>query len=161
VDKGGISGVFAMREREVPEPLVAEPWWRRFGSIALTLLRQIARQPLDPLPRLILADFLEENGAPARAEFIRLQVAEMDRRWGWEDKKYWPEREWLLWWGHRDEWLEGLPRLEWQFWGGLIEGLEANSIEALQEAQRHLDVRWVWWRGPVVELLRRLDLFVG
>jgi uncharacterized protein (TIGR02996 family) len=68
-----------MREREVPEPLVVEPWWRRFGSIALTLLRQIARRPLDPLPRLILADFLEENGAPAWAEFIRLQVRSISR----------------------------------------------------------------------------------
>jgi uncharacterized protein (TIGR02996 family) len=66
-----------MREREVPEPFVVEPWWGRFGSTALTLLRQIAQRPFDPLPRLILADFLEENGAPARAEFIHLQVQHM------------------------------------------------------------------------------------
>jgi uncharacterized protein (TIGR02996 family) len=100
-----------MREREVPEPFVAEPWWQQFGSTALTLLRQIAQRPLDPLPRLILADFLEENGAPERAEFIRLQVAEMNRRWGWEDEDEWTPRERELWRQHRAEWLAGLPGL--------------------------------------------------
>jgi uncharacterized protein (TIGR02996 family) len=150
-----------MREREVPEPLVVEPWWRRFGATALSLLRQIAQRPLDPLPRLILADFLEENGAPARAEFIRLQVAEMNNRWGWENERSWLRREMELWMLFRVQWRKGLPELRWRVWGGLIEGLVAQSIAALQEAQRHLDVRWVWWRGPVVELLRRLDLLVG
>jgi uncharacterized protein (TIGR02996 family) len=140
--KAGFQGVFAVREREVPEPLVVEPWWRRFGSTALTLLRQIAQRPLDPLPRLILADFLEENGAPARAEFIRLQVQQMPRRWGWEDKDEWTPRERELWQRHRDEWLEGLPDLEWIVWGGLVEGI-VGGAEGGRKARQHLDLRRV------------------
>jgi uncharacterized protein (TIGR02996 family) len=162
VELSGIFGVLVMREREVPEPLVVEPWWRRFGSTALTLLRQIARQPLDPLPRLILADFLEENGAPARAEFIRLQVAEMDRRWGWEDKKYWPERERALWQRHRDEWLEGLPKWSWCLWGGLVEGVAVRTPKLWRAARQQIDVRRVSCDFRDFDtLLKNLELLAG
>src|SRR5262249_41365819 len=37
------------------------------------LLNAILRQPEDDVVRLVYADWLEENGAPARAEFIRVQ----------------------------------------------------------------------------------------
>ena len=37
------------------------------------LLRAVAAAPADDLPRLVLADWLDENGQPLRAEFIRLQ----------------------------------------------------------------------------------------
>ena len=36
-------------------------------------LRMIVANPDDHVPRLVFADFLEENGDPARAEFIRVQ----------------------------------------------------------------------------------------
>ena len=38
------------------------------------LLRTICATPADDLPRLVYADWLEENGRSERAEFIRLQV---------------------------------------------------------------------------------------
>src|SRR5207248_690173 len=38
-------------------------------------LRAIAANPDDDAPRLIFADWLEENGDPERAEFIRTQCA--------------------------------------------------------------------------------------
>lgn len=38
------------------------------------LLRAICEQPWENTPRLIYADWLEENGQPERAEFIRLQI---------------------------------------------------------------------------------------
>ena len=38
------------------------------------LLAAVRDAPADDLPRLVYADWLDENGHPARAEFIRLQV---------------------------------------------------------------------------------------
>lgn len=37
------------------------------------LFRALCEQPLDDTPRLVYADWLDENGRPERAEFIRLQ----------------------------------------------------------------------------------------
>jgi uncharacterized protein (TIGR02996 family) len=51
-----------------------------------SLLAAIIDSPADDAPRLVYADWLEENGDPDRAEFIRLQIAltnpnlEADRR---------------------------------------------------------------------------------
>jgi uncharacterized protein (TIGR02996 family) len=39
----------------------------------LALLAAIRAAPADDLPRLVAADWLEENGAPERAELIRVQ----------------------------------------------------------------------------------------
>jgi uncharacterized protein (TIGR02996 family) len=39
------------------------------------LFRAICEQPWEDTPRLVYADWLEENGQPERAEFIRLQIA--------------------------------------------------------------------------------------
>jgi uncharacterized protein (TIGR02996 family) len=38
------------------------------------LLRAVCANPDDDTPRLVFADWLDENGEPERAEFIRLQV---------------------------------------------------------------------------------------
>src|SRR5476651_1127832 len=38
------------------------------------LLAAIAADPENDLPRLVYADWLDENGQPIRAEFIRLQI---------------------------------------------------------------------------------------
>ena len=47
------------------------------------LLRTICQSPDDDVPRLIYADFLEETGEAARAEFVRAQV-ELARTPNWE-----------------------------------------------------------------------------
>ncbi len=41
-----------------------------------SLLRAVLLSPADDLPRLVLADWLDEHGQPERAEFIRVQVEE-------------------------------------------------------------------------------------
>src|SRR5215469_14182128 len=41
----------------------------------LALLRAAKADPEDDAPRLVLADWLDERGDPARAELVRLQVA--------------------------------------------------------------------------------------
>ena len=49
------------------------------------LLNAIIAQPDDDAPRLVYADWLEENGSTARAEFIRIQC-EMAKRELWEEE---------------------------------------------------------------------------
>jgi uncharacterized protein (TIGR02996 family) len=67
-------------------------------------LAAIIEQPEQDLPRLVYADFLDDSGETARAEFIRLQCAaaqgdrEHDRRIGELEKL------------HREEWLAPLGR---------------------------------------------------
>jgi uncharacterized protein (TIGR02996 family) len=43
------------------------------GPVEAAFLRDILAHPEDDTPRLVFADWLEEHGAPERAEFIRLQ----------------------------------------------------------------------------------------
>jgi uncharacterized protein (TIGR02996 family) len=54
------------------------------------LLRAICEQPWEDTPRLMYADWLEENGQPERAEFIRLQIelATMARNEQWKTPQY-------------------------------------------------------------------------
>src|SRR5262245_23636395 len=49
-------------------------------------LQEILAHPLEDGPRLVYADWVEDQGEPARAEFIRLQV-EMARL-SWDDPRY-------------------------------------------------------------------------
>ncbi len=39
------------------------------------LLRAVCENPDEDTPRLVFADWLQENGDEARAEFIRVQIA--------------------------------------------------------------------------------------
>jgi uncharacterized protein (TIGR02996 family) len=48
------------------------------------LLRAILQDPEDNSLRLIYADWLEDNGDPIRAEFIRLGIAYAEN--GWTDR---------------------------------------------------------------------------
>lgn len=69
------------------------------------LLRAVCERPDDDLPRLVFADWLDENGDPARAEFIRTQIelargAVGDRRAAIEAR----ERDLLA--EHRERWDE-------------------------------------------------------
>jgi uncharacterized protein (TIGR02996 family) len=52
------------------------------------LLAAIHAAPDDDLPRLVFADWLDEQGEPIRAEFVRLQIerARCDTRPGWTDR---------------------------------------------------------------------------
>lgn len=52
------------------------------------LLRAILEAPADDAPRLVYADWLEENGQTERAEFIRTQIELVRRDWkcaGWRN----------------------------------------------------------------------------
>ncbi|MBL8800195.1 MAG: TIGR02996 domain-containing protein [Planctomycetia bacterium] len=87
------------------------------------LLQTVLDQPDDDAPRLIYADWLDDQGETARAEFIRVQCAlerlpeDDDRRPGLE------QREAALLAKHESQWLEALPRdkgIEYSFQRGFV-----------------------------------------
>ena len=71
------------------------------------LLADIAENPDDDTPRLVFADWHEENGDPARAEFIRVQLALASA----------------------DEWAEGREELLWRQVVSLFDDVEPCLIE--------------------------------
>jgi uncharacterized protein (TIGR02996 family) len=75
------------------------------------LLQDIIANPDDDTPRLVYADWLDENGQEARAEFIRLQI-HRERLPKKDRRRLAPEpREKKLAANHAREWLAPLP--EW------------------------------------------------
>src|SRR5690349_13266405 len=74
------------------------------------LLAAIWEDPHDDTPRLVYADWLEENGQAERSEFIRVQcerarLDENDVR-----QKNLEKRETALWKKHSKTWKAGLPK---------------------------------------------------
>lgn len=67
-------------------------------------LRTIFEFPHDDVPRLVFADWLEENGHPARAEFIRLQCQLAGPDGDPYQRTLLEKREKLLWQRHRSTW---------------------------------------------------------
>ena len=104
-----------------------------------TLLKAICADPENDLPRLVYADFLEENGDPDRAAFIRLQVeftrtARAGR--GLDDAIRTELAE--LWADHEKEWRAELPRVagvEWDvvFHRGFIERAIVDTDATLRD----------------------------
>jgi uncharacterized protein (TIGR02996 family) len=98
------------RKRPAPP---AEPARRWPSAQERAFLQAIIADPDDDLPRLVYADWLEENGDPDRAEFIRLQI-ERARRPRHDPARWRPgERERALEEAHRKEWLEQLPPMRY------------------------------------------------
>ena len=72
------------------------------------LLRSIIDQPDDDLVRLVYADWLEENGQPERAEFIRLKI-NLEAEVG-AQRESMEQRAREIWKQWRTEWLAALPQ---------------------------------------------------
>jgi uncharacterized protein (TIGR02996 family) len=70
----------------------------------LPFVRAVMAAPDDDLPRLVYADWLDENGQPERAEFIRLQIDRHRRGVTSLDRR---EEELVR--EHGADWLEDLP----------------------------------------------------
>src|SRR5262245_7506119 len=99
------------------------------------LLAAILENPADDGVRLVYADWLDDNGQPDRAEFIRLQcqLAPLDKddpaREGLEG------REAALLAAHRDEWLVDLPawaRKKPTFRRGLVARVDCTVTQFLK-----------------------------
>src|SRR5262245_7115136 len=100
-------------------------------------LLAILADPEDDAPRLIHADWLDDNGDPERAEFIRAQVElarlkEDDPRWGPLKRR---ERELLA--RHAKAWTAGLSRRvnDCAFRRGYVESLRVSVPRLLAEAK--------------------------
>ena len=91
-------------------------------------LNAIHASPADDLPRLVYADWLEENGDASRAEFIRVQceLATIDaidpQRPALEDREHELLNE------HENRWLgNSRPEMtEWEFARGFVQSLTAE-----------------------------------
>jgi uncharacterized protein (TIGR02996 family) len=90
------------------------------------LLAAIRAAPEDDAPRLVYADWLEEHGDPARAEFIRIQCMLERLPYGGARSRRLREREAALRTAHEQAWLQELPawaRHHAEFRRGFVEAL--------------------------------------
>lgn len=77
------------------------------------LLRAVIANPDDDTPRLIFADWLDDRGDHARADFIRVQIERWNRfgdakQLGDPDYLHLASREKILFSLHHDDWIEPL-----------------------------------------------------
>lgn len=124
--------------RPVPDGLPTEPSLRDVPGCE-GMLRAISAEPWEPLHRLVLADWLEEQGQTARGQFIRWQVEE--QRWPGSNRRAVAR----LLESHGEAWRGGHGRL---FRGGMLEGMqvvlgENRSRKSLLRVRNEFDLRWV------------------
>ncbi|MBN9117733.1 MAG: TIGR02996 domain-containing protein [Planctomycetes bacterium] len=81
------------------------------------LLRAVCENPDDDTPRLVFADWLQENGEPEYAEFVRLQVRHAELlRYGAPDSHGFAGLARELWLRHGERWRAELPRVSGLTW---------------------------------------------
>jgi len=112
------------------------------------LYRAILAAPDDDAPRLVWADWLDENGDPERAEFVRLQCEWANLVRG--DPRYIEllESSNLLAMRHRDRWVGDVGRfkLDCWFWRGLPDYFVLPTGEAakrIAEVRQHVPAQCV------------------
>jgi uncharacterized protein (TIGR02996 family) len=105
---------------------------------AEAFLRAIIASPDDDGPRLVYADWLEENGEPERAEFIRVQI-ELARN-GIEGRAELRERENQLLKRYRRYWYDEtatlLPEHGFLFRRGFVNELGTSMFEFVEIAEQ-------------------------
>ncbi len=74
-----------------------------------SLLHAIAASPDDDALRLVYADWLEEHGDSARAEFVRVQVKVEAQGGKWRCPPSLWQRQEALWMANKEAWLAELP----------------------------------------------------
>lgn len=90
-------------------------------------LEHIRADPDEDAPRLIFADWLEEHGDAARAEFIRVQI-ERARLPEWDGRQVGLGlRERALLESHEAKWKRELPRIRGITWQGFRRGFVATA----------------------------------
>jgi uncharacterized protein (TIGR02996 family) len=108
------------------------------GSLEKGFLADIVANIDDDTPRLVYADWLEENGHNDRSEFIRVQV-ERTRLPAWDPAQVRLRlREQALLKQHGKEWLAELPAIKGARWEGFRRGIVAEVSFDTFEAMRKL-----------------------
>jgi uncharacterized protein (TIGR02996 family) len=129
------------------------------------LLDAIDANPADDAPRLAHADWLDANGDPERAEFIRLQVKHDGMPFGGAEDQPGFERQHALVAKNERRWLGSRPRTEglvWNFTRGYPDFAAFTSLDVFdREWPRvfNFPVRWVEFRD--VRSLARLAASPG
>ncbi|MFL5341901.1 MAG: TIGR02996 domain-containing protein [Gemmataceae bacterium] len=137
-------------------------------------LRTILDRPLDDAPRLVYADWLEECGDTARAEFIRVQVELAQLPADDPRRSELAARERELLHRHERDWVAALGDWvrEWRFSRGLIEYVRVQAADFVDRGGVLLEKAAVWHArlcdatnriaavadSPVLPRLRALDL---
>jgi uncharacterized protein (TIGR02996 family) len=118
-------------------------------------LDAIWESPDDDGPRLIYADWLEEQGNP-RGQFIRIQCALAGRELEERQRRELERQEQELLAAHQQEWLGSLcsPRLRWRFHRGFIVAMQGMFRE---RAGRYRDYHRFFPSGQV-RVLKRVNL---
>jgi uncharacterized protein (TIGR02996 family) len=108
------------------------------------LLAAVCANPDDDTPRLVFADWLEENGEPERAEFIRVQI-ELPACGPGKRRLHLSRRELELLNEHEEEWVEHLrPYMfewsdkPWAFRRGFVERLELQAETFIEQGEELL-----------------------
>jgi uncharacterized protein (TIGR02996 family) len=116
------------------------------------LFRTILENPADDMPRLVYADWLQENGNPQRAEFIRLQCEawHLCPQYATIDEARTAASR--LKKEHIDEWHAELPALSGVEWSDLfVRGfVDAAWVEAGRNLRSQLDA--VFAATPLLHL---------
>jgi uncharacterized protein (TIGR02996 family) len=122
------------------------------------LLAAILAHPDEDTPRLMYADWLDENRQPERAEFIRLQCAP-DADEAAEERAFELEER------NRVKWLAGLPQFpgaRWEFRRGFPEYLDISADLLLDRYDAFARVPWLrflsihnMWNASVRDLCNR------
>lgn len=123
------------------------------------LLRAISEHPEEDTPRLMYADWLDENGESERAEFVRVQV-ELDRMDVSDPaRRPWVARHVQFLIEHVPAWKSQLPQLAGIEWGdfnrGLVEEVQARDEKAVIQ---HANILFA---EPAVHVLRLARLMSG
>ena len=103
------------------------------------LLAAILAHPDEDTPRLMYADWLQENGQPERAEFIRIQCAS-DADEAAEERAFELEER------NKTKWLAGLPQFaeaRWEFRRGFPEYLDVPGELMLERYEAFARVPWL------------------
>src|SRR5262249_34445654 len=100
--------------------------------------------PGDDAPRLVYSDWLEDNGDPVRAEYVRLacRLARMD----WREPGHHELEEWAhkVEWDNRERWLAACPAelkpwRQLRYRRGFVEEAVPSPAELLRHGQTLLD----------------------
>src|SRR5262245_46948004 len=101
------------------------------------LLRAVCDNPDDDTPRLVFADWLQENGEEERAEFIRLQIKFQHLSCSLDELNRRVMRELHLWQEFGDRWTAELPSSDHPEldWGSLFQRGFAGELLTVRATQ--------------------------
>jgi uncharacterized protein (TIGR02996 family) len=115
-------------------------------SLEEAFLRDIHERPHDDTPRLVYADWLDDNGRPERAEFIRVQCRLAELPTGHPERPALEKRQHALWKKNAKAWRKPLPRpgREGPFYRGFVVPTFSPTVRELTGGAAPPDCAPLW-----------------